>query len=148
MCANSLAERVLSAAEAYDLAQLVVQAGGRLQLQVAGRSMQPILPDQTLVTIADLSATIGLGSVVLADVGQRVVMHRVLWCKQQHYLIAGDACPYFDGWIERSAIVAQAVAWQTPNARLKLNRLGRYVQWLLAWLRHARRWLIKPKYLR
>ncbi len=143
MCANSLAERVLSAAEAYELAQVVVTAGGQLQLQVAGRSMHPILPDQTLVTIAGLPAVIPLGSVVLANVGQRVVMHRLLWRKQQHYLIAGDACPYFDGWIERSVIVAQAVSWQTTTKSLTLNNVWRWYQWIVAWLRHGRRWLIK-----
>lgn len=143
MCANCLAERVLSAAEAYDLAQIVVQAGGRLQLQVAGRSMHPILPDQTVVTIDGLPDRIALGSVVLAKVGQRVVIHRLLWRKHQRYLMAGDACPYFDGWIERSAIVAQAVSWQVANKSLKVNNGWRWYQWVVAWLRHARRWLIQ-----
>lgn len=143
MCANYLAERVLSADEAYDLAQVVVQAGGQLQLQVAGRSMHPILPDQTVVTIAGLPKRIPLGSVVLAKVGQRVVIHRLLWCKHQHYLIAGDACPYFDGWIERSAIVAQAVSWQATEKSLSMSNGWRWYQWSLAWLRHARRWLIQ-----
>lgn len=143
MCANSLPERVLSAAEAYDLAQIVAQAGGQLQLQVAGRSMHPILPDQTLVIIAGLPDRIPLGSVVLAKIGQRVVIHRLLWRKQTHYLIAGDACPYFDGWIERSAIVAQAVSWQVTNTSLSMNNRWRWYQWSLAWLRHARRWLIQ-----
>lgn len=143
MCANCLTERVLSAAEAYDLAQIVVQAGGQLQLQVAGRSMHPILPDQTLVTITGLPDRIALGSVVLAKVGQRVIIHRLLWRKHQRYLIAGDACPYFDGWIERSAIVAQAVTWQIAEKSLSMNNGWRWYQWSLAWLRHARRWLIQ-----
>ncbi len=134
-------QRSYTALELLELCQLVLQRGGQLDLQVHGRSMHPLLPDGAIVRLRPLEPPLTLGTIVLANVGQHIVLHRVLRRHQHTILVAGDANQYVDGWLPLAAVVGQVSMWSVNGKQYQWTTRHRWFGWSMAVLRHTRRWI-------
>lgn len=116
-------------------------AGHAVRVRVQGRSMNPLIPDGTVLTLAPVTASaLRLGDVALyRSPDGRLICHRLLARRR----IAGTTKLGFRGdaftipleWIEATGIMAKAV----QRGGVRLDRPARrWAGWLYAW----GRWII------
>lgn len=121
-------------------------ARGPLRLRAGGHSMRPTLrPGDELRIEAREARDVVLGDIVLADVGGRPVLHRVVRRRPAGWKLIGDARIQADGWVAPGDVLGVAVERGPRLGEARPVRLAsasaRGWGWLrAACLRPARRW--------
>lgn len=104
----------------------LVERGDHVWMVVTGVSMEPTLkPGDRVLLGPVMDGTLG-GGIVLADVGGRPVLHRVMVQTGGFVVTAGDACGRSDMAIPRSAVVACAHAVYSGDGVSALRPTLRY----------------------
>ena len=114
----------------------LVKRGDHVWMVVTGVSMVPTLKPGDRVLLGPVTGGSLGGGIVLADVGGRPVLHRVMAQTGGFVVTAGDACGRSDMAIPRSAVVACAHAVYSSDGVSALRPTIRYgVAAMLRYLR-------------
>lgn len=106
------------------MAREALSRGQPFTFTALGASMRPYLRHGDQVTIAPLSAPPKLGEVVLLDVGELGIVHRVICALPGgRVCVKGDALPTIDGWFEAHQILGRVI---TLRRQGRVMRQGRY----------------------
>lgn len=100
----------LSAPEAAQLIRDAVDAGGEMWVSGSGQSMHPTIRDADSVLISPVGRDVRPRDVVLVPLGPRLMLHRVVCVANGRIRTRGDARRHDDPSVERSDVVARAVA--------------------------------------
>jgi hypothetical protein len=138
-------EREYTASEVYDLCAAVTAAGGTMPFRAAGTSMSPALPDGTVVRLGPVPRRPPLGAVVLASLGQRTVLHRVLWRRRGQVLLAGDANPRLDGWVACEQLAGVVVEWSAGPRQRRATWWRRWLAVIAVIVRRGGRWFLSRR---
>ena len=83
----------------------------RIKLQCPGFSMAPFIRHDSLLTLAVLQSSHSLetGDIVLAAMHKyrKMVVHRIVACKNNRYLVKGDNNLKSDGWFNREDLLGR-----------------------------------------
>jgi len=83
----------------------------RIKLQCPGFSMAPFIRHDSLLTLAVLqsSHSLEIGDIVLAAMHKyrKMVVHRIVACKNNRYQIKGDNNLKSDGWFNREDLLGR-----------------------------------------
>ena len=95
---------------------------GPVEIRVLGVSMRPLLRAGDRIRLDRRAPR--RGDVALVEVSERVMLHRLVRCRRDRWLVRGDARSSSDGWIAAHQILAIATARRReddtrPNARWK-----------------------------
>ncbi|WP_020588086.1 S24/S26 family peptidase [Desulfobacter curvatus] len=86
----------------------------RFKLQCPGFSMAPFIRHDSLLTLAVLqsSHTLETGDIVLAAMHKcrKMVVHRIVACKNNRYQVKGDNNLKSDGWFNREDLLGRVQA--------------------------------------
>ena len=113
-----------------ELARGVVGQGGEMWIVVTGHSMQPAIRPGDRVLLAPPKA-LQAGVVVLADMGEKLILHRIVTLKEGVVVLRGDAAFADDRPISISEVVGivrkvarGAVTMDLPVTRSLSARVG------------------------
>ncbi len=111
--------------------------GERVVVRTEGHSMWPALRNGRHVVVRPLArGGVRCGDVVLATIGGRPVLHRVVGVRRGAVLLKGDARPRPDGWVPRGAVVGAIDPGVWPGLVATASRLGGApLARVLGWLR-------------
>jgi hypothetical protein len=86
----------------------------QVRLTVSGACMEPALKDGDVVTLVAASRRPPrLGDVVLALVGDRVELHRLVWAARGRWRTKADRAPTWDAVLREPDLIATAVEVQS-----------------------------------
>lgn len=123
LCQNKQ-EFSLSAAATIELIQAAFAKDALFRFQVKGFSMCPFIKDQDIVTLSSLwRLGTGLGKPVacVCPVHKKLLIHRIVAKKRNHYLIKGDNCCQPDCLIEEKDILGCVVSVERENKTVFLS---------------------------
>jgi signal peptidase I len=98
----------LSAPVIMELIEAVHEKGASFRFQARGHSMTPAIRDNDVITVSPLLTSIPRRGDVLAfrhPEQEQMLVHRVLWAREEKCFIKGDNCPNADGWIPTENIL-------------------------------------------
>jgi signal peptidase I len=116
-------ERRLDSPDLVALVAEVVGRRGRLEVRVHGSSMVPTLADGDHVVLGPWRR--GAGTLVLAEVEGRALLHRVVRIDGARVLLRAEACQRED-WVDLERLCAEVYSVRRRRRR---------------WLARLRRWL-------
>lgn len=96
-------------------------AGEVVEIPTEGSSMWPLVRSGDVVRVAPLSGLPRVGDVVLAVVGERWVLHRVVGADDDTLTLRGDNAPRGGQQVERRRVVGRAVAVRKRAVWLRLD---------------------------
>ena len=120
----------LASEDLYTLFETTLGAGCRMKLQCPGYSMSPLIRHNSCLTIKPIENGVKpeFGDVVAA-VGRekRVIIHRIVGCRNKKYLLKGDNCPECDGWFHRTRImgIVEIVVDENGRDRTRIQHFKR-----------------------
>ena len=126
------------AAVTAELAREHLARGCVLKARAEGLSMWPTVVDGAIVEILPCDPRdAGIGDVVLVDLGNKLVLHRVIRRPGRRVLLKGDARPVPDGEVPESAIIGRMEPrpWDRHMARLSPFVGGVLKIWAISWQR-------------
>lgn len=101
-----------------ELIQAAFNKGACFRFQVKGSSMSPFIKDNDIVTLSPLSiapATLGKPVAYVCPVHKKLVIHRIVVRKNNHYLIKGDNCLAPDCLIQKEDILGCVTSIEREN---------------------------------
>jgi signal peptidase I len=131
----------LSGSELVDLIEPFLQGGEPIKLRVRGASMQPLIQDGDLVTLAPAgNGEIGLGDVVAVRRRESsgIVLHRVVKIAPGGFLIQGDNAGRPDGVFDPRSILGRVT---------QVERNGRNIWFAKGELRYLMAHLVRHRLL-
>jgi hypothetical protein len=103
-------------------------AGTEAWIGLDGSSMAPVIPRGATALVDFGRREPSVGSVAVADVGGRVVAHRVIAAptrrRPDRYLLKGDAEPFADPRVGRDGILGTVLAIRNRDGRVSAAGLG------------------------
>jgi len=114
----------LSGAVTIELIQAAFIKDALFRFKVNGFSMSPFIQDGDIVTLSPVSRSpISLGKAVacISPVHKRLVIHRVIGKKGDHYLIKGDNIPRADCLMDKKYILGCVTAIERKNKTVLLG---------------------------
>lgn len=113
-----MSERLISFEEFESISTKILSSGMQLRFKANGSSMRPFIYDGDVVTIVRVEVQrLKRGEVILARLESgRIVVHRILRCEGQSFLVQGDALLHPDGYVSYENILGKVVS---------INRAGR-----------------------
>ena len=105
-----------------ELALELLGRGESICFRARGGSMRPFVRDGDVVTVAPGAVGVGLGTVVLAPVGDFGCVHRVVWRRGHQVLVKGDAFPHSDGWFDERELLGQVVGVKRTGRDVRQGR--------------------------
>lgn len=114
----------LSMEALVELIKAVTEKGKSFRVQALGFSMYPFIRDRDYITISPLTSHHPrLGDVVafIQPGTRKLIVHRIIESKGDHYLIKGDNTPAPDGLIPKANILGYVTGVDKDG---KLVRLG------------------------
>ncbi|MCX5706131.1 MAG: S24/S26 family peptidase [Candidatus Omnitrophica bacterium] len=119
-------ELTLSATALSALMQAALAKEAFFRFKAKGFSMQPFIKDGDIVTVSPANgAALGRGqTVAFIRPGGKLVIHRIVACLENGYLIKGDSCFTNDGLVKKEDILGY-VSEVKRNDRAIFLGLGR-----------------------
>ncbi|MGH7664854.1 MAG: GNAT family N-acetyltransferase [Gemmatimonadaceae bacterium] len=102
--------RRLDAEEAIAYLREAPCSGAGIWVTATGASMSPAITDGSRVLLAPARDSVRIGTVVLAPIAGRLVLHRVISCDGDRIVTQGDACLTADFPIMRSQVLGRGLA--------------------------------------
>ena len=139
---NVRTQRLLGTPAMTQLASSVLDRGADLRFQAGGFSMEPFIRDGDIISLRKIPARqLKIGDIVAftREEGSILLIHRLLWKRNDRFKFKGDNNPFSDGWIKASYILAKIIRVQRDSRDIKpLGRIGRLIVVLCSWL-HGKR---------
>lgn len=127
-------------AAAAEMAREALRRGRRFTFTALGASMRPYLYPGDRVTVAPCAGRLRPGDVILLDVGDLGLVHRIICALPGRVCVKGDALPYIDGWFPPARILGRVIHVERGGRRVRPGGLDAVVISALGgWARQIRR---------
>ncbi len=102
-----------------ELATALLREGRAVELPLGGRSMRPLLVPPCSVRVDPTSAAeVRAGDVVVLDLGERLLCHRLVYKTADRVITRGDDCFADDDPLPLDAVVGRVDVPPSPRALL------------------------------
>jgi len=102
----------------------VLATGSTFRFEAPGLSMAPIINHGDIITLAPLGAEKpGLGDVLAFThpTTARLVVHRVVAARKDHFLVKGDRGRKGDGWIDQDQVLGRVIRVERRQHTVKVG---------------------------